>query len=130
MIRRLSALAVAAVLIALSGFISSAAVPQPKLQYELMTLPNGLTVILSEDHSTPIVHVQLWYHVGSKNERVGRTGFAHLFEHLMFKGSRNVEPEGHTSLISSVGGQANAYTEDDITVFWETVPSQYLPLVL
>jgi zinc protease len=87
-------------------------------------------VILSEDHSTPIVHLQLWYHVGSKNERPGRTGFAHLFEHLMFKGSRNVEPEGHTSLISSVGGQANAYTEDDVTVFWETVPSQYLPLAL
>jgi zinc protease len=108
----------------------AAAVRPPKLQYEMVTLPNGLTVILSEDHSTPIVHLQLWYHVGSKNERPGRTGFAHLFEHLMFKGSRNVEPEGHTSLISSVGGQANAYTEDDITVFWETVPSQYLPLIL
>jgi zinc protease len=130
MIRRLSSLAVAAALIGLSGFISSAAVPPPKLQYELVTLPNGLTVILSEDHSTPIVHVQLWYHVGSKNERVGRTGFAHLFEHLMFKGSRNVEPEGHTSLVSSVGGQANAYTEDDVTVFWQTLPSQYLPLAL
>jgi zinc protease len=130
MIRRLSTLAAAAALITLSGFVSSAAVPPPKLQYELMTLPNGLTVILSEDHSTPIVHVQLWYHVGSKNEKVGRTGFAHLFEHLMFKGSRNVEPEGHTSLISSVGGQANAYTEDDITVFWETLPAQYLPLAL
>ena len=130
MIRRLSTLAAAAALIALSGFVSSAAVPPPKLQYELMTLPNGLTVILSEDHSTPIVHVQLWYHVGSKNERIGRTGFAHLFEHLMFKGSRNVEPEGHTSLISSVGGQANAYTEDDITVFWQTLPSPYLPLAL
>src|SRR6266852_5573306 len=109
---------------------SSAAVRPPKLQYELTTLPNGLTVVLSEDHSTPIVHLQLWYHVGSKNESPGRTGFAHLFEHLMFKGSRNVEPEGHTSYISSVGGQANAYTEDDVTVFWETVPAQYLPLAL
>ena len=108
----------------------SAAVRPPKLQYELMTLPNGLTVILSEDHSTPIVHLQLWYHVGSKNEKPGRTGFARPFELLMFKGSRNVEPEGHTSLVSSVGGQANAYTEDDVTVFWETVPSQYLPLIL
>jgi zinc protease len=120
-------------LLALPGLWSAtpaAAVRPPKLQYELLTLPNGLTVILSEDHSTPIVHLQLWYHVGSKNEKPGRTGFAHLFEHLMFKGSRNVEPEGHTSLISSVGGQANAYTEDDVTVFWETVPSQYLPLIL
>src|SRR4051794_38456707 len=69
----------------------------PRLQYRLSRLPNGLTVILSEDHSTPIVHVQLWYHVGSKDERPGRTGFAHLFEHMMFKGSKNVEPEAHTS---------------------------------
>src|SRR5262249_25561164 len=60
----------------------------------------------------------------------GRTGFAHFFEHLMFKGSKNVEPEAHTSMISSVGGQSNAYTNDDETVFWETVPAQYLPLVL
>ena len=130
MTRRLSALAVAAALIGTWSLTSSAAVRPPKLQYDLSTLPNGLTLVLEEDHSTPIVHLQLWYHVGSKNERPGRTGFAHLFEHLMFKGSRNVEPEGHTSLISSVGGQANAYTEDDSTVFWETVPSQYLPLTL
>jgi zinc protease len=129
MTRRLSVFTVGA-LIGLSGLSSSAAVRPPKLQYDMSTLPNGLTLVLSEDHSTPIVHLQLWFHVGSKNESPGRTGFAHLFEHLMFKGSRNVEPEGHTSYISSVGGQANAYTEDDVTVFWETVPSQYLPLVL
>src|ERR1700704_2833015 len=102
----------------------------PKLQYEITTLPNGLTVVLSEDHSTPIVHLQVDYHVGSKNERPGRTGFAHLFEHLMFKGSKNVQPEAHTSMLASVGGQSNAYTTDDETVFWETVPAQYLPLSL
>ncbi|MBI2834217.1 MAG: insulinase family protein [Acidobacteria bacterium] len=107
-----------------------AATRPPKLDYQITQLPNGLTVILSEDHSTPIVHLQLWYHVGSKNERPGRTGFAHLFEHMMFKGSKNVDPEQHTSLISSVGGQSNAYTTEDATVFWETVPSQYLPLGL
>jgi zinc protease len=107
-----------------------AAVRPPKLQYRITTLPNGLTVVLSEDHSTPIVHLQLWYHVGSKNERPGRTGFAHLFEHMMFKGSKNVEPEAHTSFISSVGGQSNAYTTEDATVFWETAPQQYLPLML
>ena len=90
-----------------------AAVRPPKLQYQITTLPNGLRVILSEDHSTPIVHVSVWYHVGSKNERAGRTGFAHLFEHMMFKGSKNLEPEAHTSLISSVGGRANAYTTED-----------------
>ena len=102
----------------------------PRLQYELMKLPNGLTVVLSPDHSTPIVHVELWYHVGSKDEKPGRTGFAHLFEHMMFKGSKNVEPEEHASMLASIGGQSNAYTNDDATVFWQTVPSQYLPLVL
>ncbi len=102
----------------------------PKLQYQISTLPNGLRVILSEDHSTPIVHVSVWYHVGSKNERAGRTGFAHLFEHMMFKGSKNVEPESHTSIIASVGGRSNAYTTEDETVFWQTLPAQYLPLAL
>src|SRR5713101_450258 len=129
MLRRLSAFAVAA-LIGLSGFSSSAAVRPPKLQYELTTLPNGLTLVLSEDHSTPIVHLNLAYHVGSKNEKAGRTGFAHFFEHLMFKGSKNVDQEQHTSMISSIGGQSNAYTTDDETVFWETVPSHFLPLAL
>jgi zinc protease len=107
-----------------------AAVRPPKLNYQVARLPNGLTVVLLEDHSTPIVHAQVWYHVGSKDERAGRTGFAHLFEHLMFKGSKNVQAESHTSMISSVGGMANAYTTEDVTVFWETVPAQHLPLVL
>ena len=102
----------------------------PKFVYQRLQLPNGLTVILNQDRSTPIVNVQLWYHVGSKDEKPGRTGFAHFFEHLMFKGSRNVEPEQHTSIVASVGGQANAYTNEDTTVFWQTVPSQFLPLVL
>src|SRR5687767_14370540 len=107
-----------------------AAVRPPRLQYELMTLPNGLTIVLSPDHSTPIVHVEVWYHVGSKDEKAGRTGFAHLFEHMMFKGSKNVEPEAHTSFMSGIGGQANAYTTEDATVYWETAPAQYLPLML
>ncbi|HUF22675.1 MAG TPA: pitrilysin family protein [Vicinamibacterales bacterium] len=102
----------------------------PKLEYVTKTLANGLRVILHEDHSTPIVHLELWYHVGSKDERPGRTGFAHLFEHLMFKGSKNVEPDQHPSWITSIGGQANATTNEDTTIYWETVPSQYLPLVL
>jgi zinc protease len=107
-----------------------AAVRPPKLEYQRIRLANGLTVLLHQDRSTPIAHVQLWYHVGSKDERPGRTGFAHLFEHMMFKGSKNVEPEQHTSMVSSVGGRANAYTNEDATVYWQTVPSQYLPLVL
>ena len=122
------ALRAVAVLLAAAGTIG--AVRPPKLEYKLTTLPNGLTVVLEEDHSTPIVHLQLWYHVGSKNEKPGRTGFAHLFEHLMFKGSKNVSAEAHTSMVASVGGQSNAYTTDDETVFWETVPAQYLPMVL
>ena len=102
----------------------------PKLNYSMTTLPNGMQIVMLEDHSTPIVHAEVWYHVGSKNERPGRTGFAHLFEHMMFKGSKNVEPEGHPSWISSVGGQSNAFTNEDVTVFWQTFPAQYLPLVL
>jgi zinc protease len=109
---------------------ASAAVRPPRLNYTMTTLANGLQVVFLEDHSTPIVHAEVWYHVGSKNERPGRTGFAHLFEHMMFKGSKNVEPEGHPSWISSVGGQSNAYTNEDSTVFWQTFPAQYLPLVL
>jgi predicted Zn-dependent peptidase len=110
--------------------VVDAAARPPKLTYQRLVLPNGLTVLLHQDRSTPIAHVQLWYHVGSKDERPGRTGFAHLFEHMMFKGSKNVEPEQHTSIVSSVGGQANAYTTEDATVYWQTVPAQYLPLVL
>lgn len=119
------------VVAALSTVAWSDGMPRPpKFDYTMMTLPNGLQVVLLEDHSTPIVHLSLWYHVGSKDEKPGRTGFAHLFEHLMFKGSRNVRPDQHPSWITGVGGQANAFTDEDTTVYWETVPAQYLPLVL
>jgi zinc protease len=122
--------------LALAAWISGAARPvdastrPPKLNYTHKVLDNGLTVVLLEDHSTPITHLELWYHVGSRDERAGRTGFAHLFEHMMFQGSKNVDPEQHPSLISSVGGRSNAYTTEDVTVYWETVPAQYLPLAL
>jgi len=128
--RTLAAVALAGVMVYAATQPSSAASRPPKFQYQITTLPNGLTVVLSEDHSTPIVHVNLTYHVGSKNEKPGRTGFAHLFEHLMFKGSKNVQPEAHTSMLASIGGQSNAYTTDDETVFWQTVPAHYLPLTL
>jgi zinc protease len=127
-VRRAAVTAAVAAVVALAPL--DAAVRPPRLDYTTTTLSNGMRVVFLEDHSTPIVHLQMWFHVGSKNERPGRTGFAHLFEHMMFKGSKNVEPEGHPSYISSVGGQSNAYTTEDATVFWETVPSQYLPLVL
>ena len=76
------------------------------------------------------MHVELQYHVGSKNEPPGRTGFAHLFEHLMFQGSRNVSQDQHQAFIASVGGESNASTNEDATVYWQTVPSHYLPLAL
>jgi len=128
--KRLAAAVVAAAALLAVDPGASAAVRPPRLNYTMTTLANGLQVVFLEDHSTPIVHAEVWYHVGSKNERPGRTGFAHLFEHMMFKGSKNVEPEGHPSWISSVGGQSNAYTNEDSTVFWQTFPAQYLPLVL
>jgi predicted Zn-dependent peptidase len=127
--RSLCLLTAAGVLLSLEPGATAANRP-PKLQYTMTTLDNGLRVVLHEDHSTPIVHAELWYHVGSKNEKPGRTGFAHLFEHMMFKGSKNVEPEGHPSWISSVGGQSNATTNEDATIYWQTFPAQYLPLVL
>jgi zinc protease len=127
--RAIGAVCVLAALVAIDPG-TRAAVRPPKLEYTMTTLPNGLKVVLLEDHSTPIVHTEIWYHVGSKNEKKGRTGFAHLFEHMMFKGSKNVEPEGHPSWISSVGGQSNASTNEDATIFWQTTPAQYLPLVL
>jgi zinc protease len=129
-VARLAAWVLVLAAVAAVGGPAGAAVRPPKLVYETLVLPNGLRVILSEDHSTPIAHVQIWYHVGSKNEPAGRTGFAHLFEHMMFKGSKNVEPELHSSIIGSVGGRSNAYTTEDETVFWQTFPQQYLPLVL
>ena len=103
--------------------------PRP-LHIVSRTLANGLRVILVEDHSTPILNLQIWYHVGSKDERAGRTGFAHLFEHLMFKGSAHVAPDEHSRIVEAAGGVDNAYTNDDATVFWETVPSNFLERVL
>ena len=129
-VRRLAGAALAVAGLLTLGPATSAQSRPPKLNYTMTTLPNGLKVVMLEDHSTPIVHAEIWYHVGSKNEKPGKTGFAHLFEHMMFKGSKNVEPEGHPSWISSVGGQSNAETNEDTTIFWQTFPAQYLPLVL
>src|SRR5210317_775777 len=86
-------IAILAVGIAASPGLAANAVDLPEIPHEFYTLDNGLEVILHEDHSTPIVGVNIWYHVGSKNEVAGRTGFAHLFEHLMFQGSENYDDE-------------------------------------
>ncbi|MEO8035146.1 MAG: pitrilysin family protein [Acidobacteriota bacterium] len=93
-------------------------------------LANGLRVVLNEDHSAPLVAVNVWYHVGSKNERVGRTGFAHLFEHMLFSGSEHVGNNEHFRYVQSVGGILNGTTFFDRTNYFETLPSNYLALGL
>ena len=93
-------------------------------------LDNGLRALIVENHDAPIINVQVWYHVGSKNEVAGKTGFAHLFEHLMFDGTRNLGANEFSDYIIRSGGTDNAYTTEDATVFWETVPSNMLPVVL
>lgn len=94
------------------------------------TLANGLQVLILEKHTMPVVAVQVWYHVGSVDEPNGLKGIAHLFEHMMFRGSKNFGPEEHFQLIKTAGGQCNAYTSDEMTVYYERVPSDKLDLVL
>ena len=99
------------------------------ISYEKFTLPNGLDVILHEDHSLPVAAVNVWYHVGSKNEEPGRTGFAHLFEHVMFEGSKHHKGSFFDPL-QKVGANLNGSTTPDRTNYWENVPSNYLELAL
>jgi zinc protease len=100
------------------------------IDFTSQMLPNGLRVVVHDDHSTPVASVQVWYHVGSKNEPPDAGGVAHLLERLMFKGSKNVEPDQHSTLITHAGGQNASSTTDDVTVFWNTVPSTHVPLAL
>ena len=111
---------------------TSAAASQgvPKLKFEKTTLPNGLQIILHEDHSTPIVVVDTWYHVGSGDEKPGRTGFAHLFEHIMFMGSQNVPVDQFDKWLEAAGADNNGSTNTDRTNYYELLPSNALPLAL
>lgn len=102
----------------------------PRLKFEKYTLPNGLEVILHEDHSTPIVSVNTWYKVGSGDEKPGRTGFAHLFEHIMFMGSQHVPVGEFDKLLESAGASNNGSTTEDRTNYYENLPSNALPLAL
>jgi zinc protease len=103
----------------------------PRLEFEKYRLKNGLEVILVEDHRLPLVAVNLWYHVGPANERPGLTGFAHLFEHMMFEGSRHVPEEGHFRLLEAAGASdINGTTDFDRTNYFETLPSNQLELAL
>jgi len=101
-----------------------------KVDFREFDLNNGLHVILHKDDTNPIVSVEIWYHVGAKDEDPGRTGFAHLFEHMMFQGSENVGKAGHFSYIQKAGGSLNGTTNQDRTNYFETVPSNQLELVL
>src|SRR4051812_21925391 len=101
----------------------------PQLKVEKYTLGNGLEVLLHEDHTTPVVGVNLWYKVGSKDEKLGRTGFAHLFEHLMFQGSEHHDSE-YFEPLEKLGAQINGSTSQDRTNYYEVVPSNALELAL
>jgi len=122
------AIALALWVLLVAGAAWSATLPPTLVR--LLILPNGLRALFVEKHEAPVVNVQVWYHVGSKNEVPGKTGFAHLFEHLMFQGTKNLGPEQFSDYIVRVGGLDNAFTTEDATVFWETIPSNQLPVAL
>lgn len=100
------------------------------IPYEKYVLPTGLTVVVHEDHSDPVVHVDVTYHVGSAREEIGKSGFAHFFEHMMFQGSDNVADEQHFKLITESGGTLNGSTNRDRTNYYETVPSNQVEKML
>lgn len=126
MLKRLAILAAAVLALA----IPSSAQDQLALDYEVFTLDNGLRVILVEDHSAPVVAIDVWYHVGGANDPPGRSGFAHLFEHMMFQGTANLSKDEMQSLINNAGGRFNANTGRDETIYYEYLPSHQLPLGL
>src|SRR5216684_1602350 len=110
---------------------SAAQSETPTIKFEKYTLPNGLVVILSEDHRLPLVSTNIWYHVGPANELPGRTGFAHLFEHMMFEGSKHVPGNGHIRFLEAAGASdLNGTTDFDRTNYFETLPSNQLELAL
>lgn len=112
------------------GFCTAPEICHMRIPVESTHLPNGLHVVLSEDHTAPIVAVNLWYHVGSANERLDRTGFAHLFEHMLFQGSAQVEANEHFEFVQRAGGTLNGSTWLDRTNYYETLPSHQLALAL
>ena len=112
---------------ALTGFAQGR---MPQLKYTDRTLANGLRVLAAPDPSSPTVAIQVWYHVGSKDDPPKRSGFAHLFEHIMFKSTKNMKSEMMDRLTEDVGGFNNAFTNDDVTVYFEVVPSNYLETLI
>jgi zinc protease len=134
---RIIALAATALFISFKAFSQAKLVQEVSgngsdwvIPFKKFILPNGLTLLVHEDHSDPIVHVDVTYHVGSARELVGRSGFAHFFEHMMFQGSEHVRDEEHFKIITECGGTLNGTTNLDRTNYFETVPSNYLETVL
>ena len=104
--------------------------PGLKIEINQWVLKNGMKVVFSPMRTAPVVTVQVWYHTGSKDEQPGIRGIAHMFEHMMFKGSQKVRPEGHAHMLSSVGGSVNAFTAYDVTAYHNTLPAQYMEFAM
>src|SRR6202795_3491281 len=126
----LATLTLSAVMHSGAAFAQTAASKAPKINFTDTTLDNGLRVIISEDHFAPVYAIVISYKVGSRDERKGRTGLAHLFEHMMFKGSENVGPGELDYLIYTNGGNMNGTTNTDRTSYYETLPKNQLDLGL
>ena len=127
------ALLIALALVPIASAREPSIAPQIKISPIIVqhtTLPNGLQIYTVEDHASPTVAVQVWYHVGSKDDPNQRSGFAHLFEHMMFKGNEHLTPDTFEKLTENIGGENNAYTAPDVTVYHEVVPSNYLEPIL
>jgi zinc protease len=128
--RKIFASFAALVLCALALAGARAQTRMPRVDFKERTLANGIRVLSAVDKSSPTVAIQVWYKVGSKDDPDGRSGFAHLFEHIMFKSTKNMKSEMMDRLTEDVGGNNNAFTADDVTVYYEVVPSNYLETLL
>ena len=130
MVRISIRLALSVLLLASLQLTGFAQTRNPQLKFTDRTLANGLRVLTAPDRSSPTVAIQVWYHVGSKDDPPSRSGFAHLFEHIMFKSTKNMKSEMMDRLTEDVGGFNNAFTNDDVTVYFEVVPSNYLETLI
>src|SRR6185295_9877228 len=128
--RRSAHIVLCGVLLLVASLSFSAETRFPQIQFTQLTLDNGLRVILAPDHNAPVLAISVAYDVGSRNERPGRTGFAHLFEHMMFQGSENVGKAEHFALVLNNGGTLNGTTSEDRTNYFEALPSNQLELAL
>src|SRR6185437_1151261 len=130
MVRTSIRLALSVLLLASLQLTGFAQTRNPQLKFTDRTLANGMRVLAAPDRSSPTVAIQVWYHVGSKDDPPNRSGFAHLFEHIMFKSTKNMKSEMMDRLTEDVGGFNNAFTNDDVTVYFEVVPSNYLETLI